>query len=376
MRKALALRTRLASWRDRLTHYLLRPALGPRVQAGYEVRERERRTRTMTSCSLSSGLPRPAGYLWCLALCGSLLPAATTQGGWNSAAVYRAVTASRTSLALPRTPAGSPSDPGDPVAVAARGGKVTDAAAWASFALIDRLTGRIVGDSRSSQPTNVESLIKVWLAADLLSTFNDEIELLPWRRALMARMIRYSDDEAAEKIYRSLGRDSSIRRMIATCRLTDTTVHSGWWSLTQMSARDMARLGSCVAPGPHHPLSDRAGAELLGLMRSVVPSGAFGIPAAEPAGHGVEIAVKNGWTEHGRTGLWNVNCLGMWGPGVRWVLAVTTRYPRLRGLAYGADICARVTRALFRASDGELGANPLVEGKRLPCGPPRCVGPV
>jgi len=42
----------------------------------------------------------------------------------------------------------------------------------------------------------------------------------------------------------------------------------------------------------------------------------------------------------------------MWGPGVRWVLAVTTRYPRLRGLAYGADICARVTRALFRASDG------------------------
>jgi hypothetical protein len=63
----------------------------------------------------------------------------------------------------------------------------------------------------------------------------------------------------------------------------------------------------------------------------------------------VRIAVKNGWTAHGtsRGSQWYVNCLGIWGPGNRWVLAVTSRYPVAEGLDYGAGICRRVTRALL-----------------------------
>lgn len=82
-------------------------------------------------------------------------------------------------------------------------------------------------------------------------------------------------------------------------------------------------------------------------MRSVDGSNAFGIQQASPAGKGVRIAVKNGWTEHGGAGQWNVNCLGIWGPGSRWVLAVTTRYPIGDGLGYGADVCRRITTALY-----------------------------
>ena len=119
--------------------------------------------------------------------------------------------------------------------------------------------------------------------------------------------------------------------MIRTCRLTDTTVYPGRWALTQISSRDMARLGACLAPGPGKLLSRAASAELLALMRSVEPSNAFGIQQAQPAGKGVRLAVKNGWTEHGGAGVWNVNCLAIWGPDLRWVLAVTLRYPIARG---------------------------------------------
>jgi len=160
-------------------------------------------------------------------------------------------------------------------------------------------------------------------------------------------MIRWSDNNAAEVIWRWLGADASIAKMIRTCRLKDTRVHHDWWSLTQISSRDLAELGSCVVPGPGRFLSPAVGAPLIALMRSVDPSNAFGIQQAEPAGPGVRIAVKNGWTEHGGSGVWNVNCLGMWGPGLRWVLAVTLRYPVERGLGYGAATCRRVTTALY-----------------------------
>jgi hypothetical protein len=237
----------------------------------------------------------------------------------------------------------------DPLAeAAARATRITASVEWASFTLADRRAGRLVGDTRTDEVTNSESVVKAWLAADLLATRAAEKRpLTAYERSRMTTMMRVSDDDDAEVIWRWLGADASIRKMIRTCRMTDTTVYPGRWSLTQISSRDTARLGVCLAPGPGRLLSRSAGAELLALMRSVEPSDAFGIQQAYPAGHGVRIAVKNGWTEHGGPGVWNVNCLGTWGPDLRWVLAVTMRYPTGRGLSYGAEVCRRVTTALF-----------------------------
>ena len=113
---------------------------------------------------------------------------------------------------------------------------------------------------------------------------------------------------------------------------------------------DLAALGNCIVPGAGKFLSPKVGAPLLALMRSVEESNAFGIQQAYPAGAGVRSAVKNGWTEHGGTGLWNFNCLGIWGPGDRWVLAVTTRFPIERGSDYGAAVCRRITGAILPAT--------------------------
>ena len=293
------------------------------------------------------------------------LGAAGTPGSPRDADTAAAPASSRPAA----TPAPSPTPPANPLAApstsdpqaaaepdsdplaeaAARARRITDTAeGWASFTLADRRAGRLVGDTRTDEATNSESVVKAWLAADLLATATAEKRpLTAYERARMTAMIRVSDDNAAEVIWRWLGADASIRKMIRACRLTDTRVYPGRWSLTKISSRDMARLGACLAPGPGKVLTKSASQQLLGLMRTVAPSNAFGIPAARPAGAGAGIAVKNGWTEHGGAGVWNVNCLAIWGPELRWVLAVTLRYPTPRGLGYGAGLCRRVTTALF-----------------------------
>jgi hypothetical protein len=221
---------------------------------------------------------------------------------------------------------------------------------FASFTLLDRFNGRRIGDPRSTRPMFSESTIKAWLAADLLATRAAEgVRLTPYETARMTAMIRLSDDNAAEVIWRWLGADRSIADMIRICRLQDTTVYPGWWSKTEISSRDLARLGDCIVPGKNKFLSPTVGAPLLALMRTVDPTNAFGIQQARPAGPGVRVAVKNGWTEHGSSDgtVWNVNCLGIWGTDNRWVLAVTTRFPATNGLDYGAGLCRQVTRAVI-----------------------------
>jgi Beta-lactamase enzyme family len=229
--------------------------------------------------------------------------------------------------------------------------KVTDRVdGWASFTLVDRSTGKRIGDARWNQTTFTESTIKAWLAADLLATrARAGVPLTAYETMRMTAMIRESDDNAAAVIWRWLGADASIADMIRTCRLQDTTVYPSWWSKTEISARDLARMGDCIAPGKGKLLSPTVGAPLLALMRSVDPTNAFGIQQVSPAGAGVRIAVKNGWTEHGTSAgtVWNVNCLGIWGSGNRWVLSVTTRYPVGNGLDYGAGVCRQVTRAVL-----------------------------
>jgi hypothetical protein len=278
-------------------------------------------------------------------------PVGTTSAPATNPLAAPATTATPTVSPTPSaTPVPVPTDgPVAFVAAGLRARSVTDKTPdWASFTLLDRKTGKSIGDSRSGQTTFTESTVKAWLAADLLATRAEQGGApSAYEMTRMTSMIRLSDDNAAEYIWRLLGADASIRKMIKVCGLVDTSVYPFWWSKTEISSRDLARVGDCILPGKGKLLSPAAGAPLIRLMKSVDPSNAFGIQQAQPAGKGVRIAVKNGWTEHGASGDWNVNCLGIWGPANRWVLAVTIRYPISNGLDYGANVCRRVTTALF-----------------------------
>jgi Beta-lactamase enzyme family len=320
-----------------------------------------RRTRSARATRTVAAL---AGFLLVAALAAAGTPGGASEDPFSvpeaAAAAEPSPSPSAASrpLAAPATPAPTTAAPTrrprpvDPYAVAqAAAQRVTDRVdEWASFTLLDRKTGRRLGDARSYQTTFSESTIKVWLAADLLaSRARAGGTLTPYETARMTAMIRLSDDNAAEVIWRWLGADDSIEDMIEICGLQDTRVYPDWWSKTEISSRDLAKLGDCVVPGRGRFLSPAAGAPLLALMRSVDQTNAFGIQQVDPAGRGVRIAVKNGWTQHGTAigSQWNVNCLGIWGSGSRWVLAVTSRYPVGEGLDYGASICRQVTRAVL-----------------------------
>ncbi|MBE8519646.1 serine hydrolase [Amycolatopsis sp. H6(2020)] len=253
-----------------------------------------------------------------------LRPANVTAATGSPASPPPSSTSPRSSFALPAGP--SPKDA--KVAVEVRG-------EW-SWALRELGSGVVVGDGTLRNTT--ESMVKIWLAVDFLAAHESRLSADDEGR--LTRMIRVSDDRAAQALYLRLGGDASIGRMIRTCGLHETRIHPDWWSKTTMSATDATLLGQCVARGPG--VSPPWRAKLLELMQSVDPGNAFGIPEA-PALAGEHIAVKNGWTRHG--GWWTVDCLGIWD---HWVLAVMVRYPdQGNEHRYGADVCMNVAQQLF-----------------------------
>lgn len=213
--------------------------------------------------------------------------------------------------------------------------------AWYSWALLDLSTGAVIGSENARTDTNnTESMIKAWLGADYIAgTEAEGRPLTDDERATISDMIRYSDDAAAQELYLARGGDEAVERLIVECGLTGTTVHPGWWSLTQITAADSVRMMQCILQRAETSAPTRW---LLDEMRNVDESNAFGIAEALPTG--TTVAVKNGWTAHGATGEWNVNCLAAWDDRV---LSVLTRYPVALGQEYGAGICRAVTTQLL-----------------------------
>lgn len=220
-----------------------------------------------------------------------------------------------------------------------------------SWALLDRVGGGVAGSKNIAATNTSESVIKIWLVADFLRR-STEGRRKPSRARLeqASRAIRDSDDNAAESLYQAGGGNAAVDRMISRCRLTDTRLSDGW-SKTQLSARDIARLGDCVADGT------AAGPEWTKWVRDEMTK-VRGTTAArdQPAGGrwGIidalpeeirkqRVALKNGWTLRS-DGQWHVNCLAVTDG---WALAVLARYPARRGLPYGARLCADVTRQLL-----------------------------
>jgi hypothetical protein len=224
-----------------------------------------------------------------------------------------------------------------------------DAKGFFSWALLDRQSGKISGSPNYiSGTSSTESMIKVWLTSDYLRLLGNK-QPPAQRLAELSRMIRDSDDKAAENIYQVSGRNTAIKRMISICGLTETSLVNGWWSKTQVSARDAVRLGQCVASGK------AAGPKwtnwVLGEMRQVrgtvaeEPNGGrWGIIDALPQELAGDVAIKNGWTLLYDDNNWHVACLAVQSD---WVLSVLTRYPAKLGKQYGADVCKQVTQQLM-----------------------------
>lgn len=226
-----------------------------------------------------------------------------------------------------------------------------------SWAALDLRTGERAGSRNQGRTTSSESMIKVWLAADYLRRHSrgDQEPGQAWL-AVARRAIRISHNDAAERLYRAGGGNAVVKRMIDRCELTDTEGYPGYWSRTQISARDAVRLGECIADG------SAAGKGYTGwLIKQMREVRGTTDPSDQPMPNGGEggrwgiidglppqildegVAIKNGWTALSRTGNWHVNCLALTDG---WVMAVLMQYPAGKGLDYGARRCASVATQL------------------------------
>ncbi|QSB14362.1 hypothetical protein JQS43_23175 [Natronosporangium hydrolyticum] len=243
-------------------------------------------------------------------------------------------------------------DPPPPVSV--------DSDGFFSWAALDRTTGDAAGSDNADETSSTESVIKAWIVADHLRRVHaagDEPTDRELRDGRLA--IRDSHNGTTQRLYNKNGRDDVVDRMVEICELTDTHTpegDEGWWSRTEMSARDMTLLGECLADGraAGPEWTDWVLAEMRNVRGTTDPEdqraeegfegGRWGIIDALPDEQADEVAIKNGWTRIGRTDSWHLNCLAVTD---EWVIAVVMRYPAKNSLDYGAERCASVAEQLF-----------------------------
>ena len=214
---------------------------------------------------------------------------------------------------------------------------VTTTGFW-SWALIDRRTGTLTGSENLTTRSDTASMVKAWIAADYLRRRSERGQTVEDSRLrALSQMIRDSDNSIAITYNAINGGTSSINRMIRVCGLTESRpVASGSWSTTEVSARDGARLGVCLADG--RGAGPKWTPWLMHEMRQVRGSGRFGIINAFPPDVAAKIAIKNGWINR-KDGKWHIACLAV---ADDWSLAVLAQYPVSLGLSHGANICKQV----------------------------------
>ena len=209
-----------------------------------------------------------------------------------------------------------------------------------SWSLVDTARKRETGSAnRSTERTNAESSMKAWIATDLVRVAGARGRALrASEKADIDAALRRSDDQAAERIYRSLGADQVLRDLKTVCGVAVPTPRRGY-GRTPRSPRPTPRRSCAASSTGRRPTP---AATSVTALRGVQPDNAFGIPQALPPG--TVVAVKNGWTQHSRPGC---------GTSTAWRPGATTRSPcsratrSARPLDYGAGVCRDVTAAVL-----------------------------
>jgi beta-lactamase class A len=220
-------------------------------------------------------------------------------------------------------------------------------------AVYDLGTGRTWRIGRGG-PQAEASVVKLDVLETLLAERDHGSGLSSADRALAARMIEESDNDAATSLWYEVGGAARIRSFNARAGLTQTVPSScvvcpgfAWpgWGLTTTTPDDqIALLRQLVTPGSL--LAPTARGYALSLLENVIPAQRWGISAGVPAG--VTVALKNGWLPlRGPDGDWQVNSVG-WvsGGGRDYLMAVlSTGNPSTQ---YGIDTISGLAAMMWQ----------------------------
>jgi Beta-lactamase enzyme family len=158
-----------------------------------------------------------------------------------------------------------------------------------------RTSAAVAGNAAADRPFPTASMVKLFLAEDLLHRARwDGLELRDDDPELLRRMITASDDPAASTLWVRYDGERAVRDVARRYGLTGTAPPPvpGQWGQTVTTARDLARFLSLM-PVVAHP--DDADA-VLGWMRAISPVAADGFDQRFGLfGRADEVAVKQGW---------------------------------------------------------------------------------
>jgi hypothetical protein len=169
-------------------------------------------------------------------------------------------------------------------------------------------TGRepvVYGDDT---PYDTASIVKVDILASLLLHARDHRRALTARESALAQvMIRDSDNNAANALWRAIGGAPGLASANKRLGLTATTPGlGGRWGLTRTTAADQIRLLRTVFGSGPTPLDTASRSRIGTLMTEIAADQSWGVSAAADSGW----ALKNGWLMRTTTDLWDINSVG------------------------------------------------------------------
>ncbi|WP_311932174.1 hypothetical protein [Microbispora sp. H11081] len=200
----------------------------------------------------------------------------------------------------------------------------------AGYAVVDVTTGKTVAQARQHHRFRSASVVKILIAVDYLERRRGAVPA--GDRALLTRMLRGSDDDAATALWRRGGQGEIVRRVARRIGLAETApppaAKPGFWGYTAISAADIALVYRYLLRRAEPRVRDF----VLGELRKASKCASdgfdqyFGIPRAAPR----PWAIKQGWSGYGAT------------PPVR---------------------CVRSTVASYRIGAVTMGGNPVDFGR-------------
>lgn len=186
----------------------------------------------------------------------------------------------------------------------------------------DLVTGIRLGQGEHQHDMITASGAKVDILTALLAGRDGRLD--EGERDLAGRMIKESDNSAADSLWSRVGGGGTMSGFYRKMRLTETTPGpSSFWGGTSTSPADRIRLLKVLVKGGKGlTTGDRE--LVLGLMEQVQKDQRWGVSAA--ARPGDRVALKNGWTPRPFIhNTWAVTSYGrVVGPGRDLLLAVQT----------------------------------------------------
>ncbi|NKZ05825.1 serine hydrolase [Actinomadura latina] len=172
----------------------------------------------------------------------------------------------------------------------------------------DLRTGLSFGENEKGRFVTA-SIVKVDILSSLvLQRQRGHHALTAAQRELAGRMIRESDNSAADALYSAAGYGEGVRKANKKFGLRNTKPFPTSWGSSLTTPADQVRLLANLV-SDKSPIKASGRHYILDLMGSVLKEQAWGVSAA--ARPGDKVALKNGWAPiHNQGNGWAVNSVG------------------------------------------------------------------